>query len=256
MACGRPRGRGYAPLSIAGLQLTLFLVSGCVEKLDPEVIERLVIGSTGPIALEPELELKPGSIVDLRVGYLGSQSSFTPVRARVVWSFDRESRGITVDPVTGRLRVDPSVAEGNLLKVRANVELGRRWLEMPVRVFLPAENPLVGSWEEAGQLACGDRSFMMPEMRILELRFRAGGQFSVTWTPFESHRDYWGTYRFDSATGRLSLEVEGGNYVPADLRPEGTAMLEGGGGLRLQDLWLGRPAGAKGIVRCGHVFRR
>lgn len=32
--------------------------------------------------------------------------------------------------------------------------------------------------------------------------------------PFESRRDYWGTYTYDIASARLMLTVEGGNSLP------------------------------------------
>lgn len=51
--------------------------------------------------------------------------------------------------------------------------------------------------------------------------------FSVTYQPFESYKDYWGSYAFDTATGALKLTVTGGNFVPPDLDLEGTARFEG-----------------------------
>ncbi len=40
-----------------------------------------------------------------------------------------------------------------------------------------------------------------------ELKLTAGGEFDVTWQPFEAYRDYWGTYTYDAATRRLVLTV-------------------------------------------------
>lgn len=62
---------------------------------------------------------------------------------------------------------------------------------------------------------------------VRELAFHPNGRFGVTFVPFETYVDYWGTYRFDQATGALKLAVEGGNYRPPFLDLEGTARFEG-----------------------------
>lgn len=74
-----------------------------------------------------------------------------------------------------------------------------------------SQNPLVGYWRQADSDNCARRG------RVEELIFQADGKFKVTWTPFESYVDYWGTYTFDPASGRLDLSVEDGNYVPGDV---------------------------------------
>jgi hypothetical protein len=73
---------------------------------------------------------------------------------------------------------------------------------------------------------------------VRELEFRAEYRFSVTFMPFETYRDYWGSYSFDPATKRIRLKVEGGNFVPPNLDLEGEAELADGR-LRLKDLFLG-----------------
>lgn len=77
---------------------------------------------------------------------------------------------------------------------------------------------------------------------IGELEFSAGNRFSVTYQPFESYRDYWGSYSFDPATGRIALKPEGGNFVPPGLDLEGEAKLVDGR-LVLTGLFLGSRAG-------------
>lgn len=75
-----------------------------------------------------------------------------------------------------------------------------------------------------------------------ELEF-GGNRFSVTFRPFESYRDYWGTYSFDPATGALRMTVEGGNFVPPGLDLEGRAELVSGR-LVLRDMFLGSREGS------------
>ncbi len=77
---------------------------------------------------------------------------------------------------------------------------------------------------------------------IGELEFTADGHFSVTYHPFETYRDYWGTYRLDPATGALSMSVEGGNDRPGGLDLEGTARFAADGKLVLEDMYLGQPS--------------
>lgn len=77
---------------------------------------------------------------------------------------------------------------------------------------------------------------------IGELEFGEQNRFSVTFRPFESYRDYWGTYSFDPATGALRMTVEGGNFVPSDLDLEGRVELVSDR-LVLHDMFLGSRGG-------------
>lgn len=74
---------------------------------------------------------------------------------------------------------------------------------------------------------------------VRELVFAPGNRFSITFTPFETYKDYWGSYRFDPASGALSLSVEGGNNIPPGLDLEGRAQLDAGGRLILDGFYLG-----------------
>ncbi len=119
--------------------------------------------------------------------------------------------------------------------------------------------PLVGTWREETQIACGTGAEVpVPaNSRINELVLRADGTFSVTWMPFESYKDYWGRFQADIPEGRLSLFVDYGNHVPPNLDLEGSHEVAPGGHLVLRDLWLGaslRSAGAASA--CGHAFSR
>jgi hypothetical protein len=73
---------------------------------------------------------------------------------------------------------------------------------------------------------------------IGDFEFGPENRFSVTFMPFETYRDYWGSYAFDPATGRLTMSVEGGNFVPTGLDLEGRAELVDGR-LVLRDMYFG-----------------
>ena len=75
---------------------------------------------------------------------------------------------------------------------------------------VPAVAPtLVGKWSQVRD-GCDGHA-------IGEVIFRPDGTFSVTWAPFETYVDYWGTYQFDPGTSELTLTPDGGNFVPADI---------------------------------------
>ncbi|HYJ81841.1 MAG TPA: hypothetical protein VEW26_03230 [Allosphingosinicella sp.] len=105
---------------------------------------------------------------------------------------------------------------------------------------------LTGRWSQRSLEGCA-----APEP-VRELEFRPGNRFSVTFVPFETYRDYWGTYAWDADTGRLRLTVEGGNFVPPNLDPEGAAELKEGR-LRLTGLFLGSRDGAP-RSGCTYIF--
>ena len=86
-----------------------------------------------------------------------------------------------------------------------------------------------------------------------ELEFSGDNRFSVTFRPFESYRDYWGTYSFDPATGALRLTVEGGNFTPPGLDLEGRAELVSGQ-LVLRDMYLGSREGMPPANGCTYRF--
>ncbi len=93
---------------------------------------------------------------------------------------------------------------------------------------------------------------------IGELIFTTGGGFSVTFNPFETYKDYWGSYRLDPATGALSMTVTGDNYRPSGLDLEGKARFTEDGKLVLEDMFLGQPGWGGGRPpasgTCRYIF--
>ena len=81
--------------------------------------------------------------------------------------------------------------------------------------------PLTGRYSQTGAAGWGNPPCENLQ-RIGELEFGADGRFAVTFVPFESYRDYWGTYRYDPLDGSLELTVEGGNSQFA--RPAGKVL--------------------------------
>jgi hypothetical protein len=176
-----------------------------------------------------------------------------PVAASVTWSI-APADGADIDPTTGMLTIDPGTPSGSVFAVRADVERGRYVVETQVHVYTPEANPLIGYWREEAQLTCDSGTEVVPEETIEELIFFADGTFTVTWFPFESYKDYWGTYTFDLAQRTLELTVTGGNTIPPDVDGQGRFALDTPGQLLLTDLWLGTPVSGRGPANCGHRF--
>jgi hypothetical protein len=105
---------------------------------------------------------------------------------------------------------------------------------------------LIGTW---GQSAAAGCEGLEP---VRELQFGAE-RFSVTFTPFETYKDYWGTYRFDPATGALHMNVEGGNSIPGGLDLDGVARIEEGH-LVLEQMFLGDRRGQRPAAGCLYKF--
>jgi len=175
----------------------------------------------------------------------------TVVEACVEWSIAPVD-GVSIDP-SGTLTVEAEVPAGRTVSVTADLEDGRRIIMTELEVYVPLESAILGGWSETLQLPCDGSDPFMPEPTIPELIFRDTGEFTVTWTPFESYIDYWGTFVYDEGTGALTLSVDGGNYVPDDVDGEGTATVVDGV-LTLEDLWLGTAQNPTTPVACGHVF--
>lgn len=58
------------------------------------------------------------------------------------------------------------------------------------------------------------REITETKSRIGELHLHAGGM-SVTYEPFETYKDYWGSYSLDAHRRRISLDVDSGNQLPS-----------------------------------------
>ena len=215
--------------------------------LDEDTLNRL------ELSMDQTVQMRPGETRTFALGVVECCHYFAPVEACATWSVD-PTEGASIDPDTGALTVDAATPSGSVFTVSVDVENGRRVVSTEVHVFTPQDNPLVGTWKEEAQFACSIGEEAVPEERIGELRFRADGRFSVTWTPFEVYKDYWGTYAYDLAQGDLDLVVTGGNYIPDDVDGSGLFSFDEQERLILRDMWLGSPRDGTGSANCGHRF--
>lgn len=110
----------------------------------------------------------------------------------------------------------------------------------PANVAQPATaaSPLTGLWYQTGATCARGRA-----ATVEELEFEPGGRALVTFGAFETYHDYWGPYRYDAATGALSMSVERGNSIPTDLDLEGRATFPSSRELVVEGISFGAPHG-------------
>ena len=236
--------------------LTLLLVATataraeCKQPLDPGTLDRLSLGAMN-------VQVRPGESYQFTLAILSSYAPAEVVQACVTYKVTPEGKGATIDDA-GLLKIDPHTPNGAQFVVMADIEHGRAQRTIGVFVYTPEAQPLLGRWHQEKQFDCGSGEEIHTHP-IRELEFRADGSFSVTWDPFETYRDYWGSYAFHFATGKLSLLVEHGNRIPGDMRSIGKAEIKNGK-LVLTGIYLGtfEKAGEPPLTKnqCGYVFAR
>lgn len=134
----------------------------------------------------------------------------------------------------GTLQIDENAPPGEIITVtfrHAEKEIKRSF-----RVIAADAVVLTGRWSEQGMTGCHATE------PVGELEFSPDNRFSVTFRPFESYRDYWGSYTFDPITGAIRFDVADGNFIPPGLDLEGQAELANGR-LLLKNLYLGSRMG-------------
>jgi hypothetical protein len=128
------------------------------------------------------------------------------------------------------ITIAPDAAPGSTVGIAFEHE-GKR-IAAELRVIGRDEIVLTGRYAQKALAGCQAPS------PVGELEFTPGNRFSVTFNPFETYRDYWGTYTFDPGSKRIQFSVAGGNFVPPGLDLDGEADLSGGQ-LVLKGLFLG-----------------
>lgn len=141
--------------------------------------------------------------------------------------------------------IDPNARPGE--EIIVSFKLGERLAEHRALVVARDAVVLTGTRRQTGVSGCEGAA------QVGELEF-GPNHFAVTFQPFETYKDYWGTYTFDAASGALRLTVTGGNNVPPNLDLEGTARVENGH-VVLDDVFLGNPrVSAPPRGACKYVF--
>lgn len=147
------------------------------------------------------------------------------------------------------MRVLPSATPGANVTISASF-CGKREITRTIRIVGKDEPVLTGNWREQSKMCIGET----PADPVNELEFKDIGEFSVTYFPFESYRDYWGAMAFDAAAGTLSLATTGGNRVPTQAKLSGKVSLTPDGKLVLEGFFLSEPRTTGGS--CTYTFAK
>ena len=225
-----------------------------------------VYGEINSIPRGEPVEIEQGGQVHFQIATnvyrIGSDVPYpyTKPLARVTWSIQPAGAGVSVS-ADGTVAVSANATPGGYkIMAKAGIESRSR----DFLVYNPKAVPIKGTWSELAEISCGGTE-MAPEKPMRELIFRAGGQFSATWIPFEIRNDYRGSYTYDVKTQKLVLQVDPrhNNHFPTDISPEGSAHIDDRGRLVIRDLWLGTPplgnfvpGGGAPKSFCGYVFTR
>lgn len=212
----RTARRHASGLSLSGLIVTVapaLLAMACASLPGPSVQARQCeIRSEGTLGIRASrIELAPGDTLQLGrpmffvAPFLPPDTISTDCVVR--WSV--AGRGTISD--AGLLTVARDASPGSTVVVSAQVDT--LVAQQNVLIVDPAPNPLAATWTQTELPTCAQGS-RPGDAIVRELVFHRGRTFTVTRTPFESYRDYWGTYTYDVSSGRLVLTVDGGNSLP------------------------------------------
>lgn len=136
----------------------------------------------------------------------------------------------------------------------AEVTISAKYCDRPfsrtIRIIGKSETVIAGMWHQES-IACTGET---PQEPVREFDLSDRGDFSITYAPFESYRDFWGKADFNSATGTLAMTTTGGNRVPSDAKLSGKASLTPEGKLVLDGFFLSQPQTTGGA--CTYTFAK
>ncbi|MBV9930268.1 MAG: hypothetical protein JO013_04910 [Alphaproteobacteria bacterium] len=219
-ACSTPRPTIPPPLDIA---------CGLADRAAFLDIQPLVPRQGSTLAIIPRRDNRPAGDILLGSACVSGWTISGPAR-------------FTEDHA--KIAIDDAAPPGSEIVIGYRV--GAMPVERRLRVVARDAVVLTGARSQTNHQACSHTT------NVGELEFNAEA-FSVTFAPFESYRDYWGTYRFDPATGALVMTVTGGNRVPTGLDLDGRALLEDGH-LVLEGMFLGNDDNRPRDEACRYVF--
>jgi hypothetical protein len=191
---------------------------------------------------------RPGAT--LSIGAVTGPWAMESVPARCLTDWRVSSAAVTLSADHERLTVAADATPGETVEISA-LMAGRR-VTVSVRMVGATEISLTGYWSQKAVDCAGGRQ---PSEPVRELHFDDKGGYSVTFTPFESYKDYWGAFALDAATGDLVMTYDGGNRGADGLDLAGKASLGEGDQLVLDGVFLGDRQDP--VTRsCRYVFAR
>ena len=221
-------------------EIALSAEPGAAQACNP-VGRRMLWPSTPDIA--------PGARTVARVLNALSASQIIPLPSGCVDAWRVEPAQYAQIDQAGVIRIAPDAPDATPVQVTAHI--GAKQVRGDMRVSDPQRFPLVGIWSQVSETPCGTGIARTPVDKIRELKFDGSGNFSVTTTPFESYKDYWGSYTYEASDGAIRFNVVSGNKPPKSLQLVGRATYSAEQ-LDLQGLSLWQPK--DGTAICGLRF--
>lgn len=237
----------------------------CVDASNNEMQGEVYIG-TAEDGYYGLMQVKPGDKRNLKL-YVRKGPSWTRPNACVTWHIETPDVAI-FNETSGALEVKSDAKNLATIKIHAKLLGSEKEYSGVLVVYRPEINPLIGKWHELAQLPCNDKTggkIITVKKGIQEFEVDPTGSFSVTWNPFESYRDYWGTYQFDLKKRTVEFMIKDGNYKPFDYSGKGSFMITPEGNLKITGAWLGskndpvEPHFRRNELlpgRCGHIFTK
>lgn len=228
-------------------------------------VQAIAFADIHPVGMQPGSERKFALSEWLGV------DSVPATGVNVTWTVKTEGPvpRATIDQA-GVLTVQKEASPGSILRISADLNHGERVISLPVFVYRPGLDPLldVRDWHQTAEIPCDGSADRPVVGGIDELLFDVSGNYSVTWRPFESYKDYWGPYTINVKTRKVTFRVSRGNYVPKDIHGRGTFKVGRLGPpvrqadgthtqsvqLRLNGIYLGTFGRPTRHMPCGMVF--
>lgn len=238
----------------AALCATLAMAA-CAQAPDAEDVAARVISDHEACEYNPAIFLNPaiarqGAAIDIVVQEPVGAFAPRPIPAELLTGWKATPAGqINVARDGSAFTVLPTATPGTDVTVSASF-CGQRDITRTIRIVGKDEPVITGYWREETKQCAGET----PKSPVNEFEIRDIGEFSITYFPFESYRDFWGKYVFDAKAGTLSMSVDGGNRVPAGAKLSGGARLTPDGKLVLDGFFLWQPENAGGL--CTYTFKK
>lgn len=239
----------------AALAMTSCAQAPDVDQQSASVVEEPIIAPE-----DPACEARPAIFVNPAVARQGATmklivqepvGAFAPreIFPAFITGWTASPAGlVTLAKDGGSLTVSENAKPG------VDVTLGMKYCGRPVsrtiRIVGKTQPVITGRWGQESITCTGET----PREPIRELVFKDTGDFSITYAPFESYTDFWGTTAVNIAAGTLAFNVEDGNSTPAGGKLSGTMNLTADDKLILDGFFLSRPEQSGGS--CRYVFTK
>lgn len=230
-------------------------LAACAQAPEVDGVAERVITDHEACAYNPAIFLNPviarqGAELDIivqePVGAFAPRE--IPAALLTVWNATPEGQ-VTLARDGSKFSILPTATPGTDVTLSASF-CGKRDITRTIRIVGRDEPVITGYWREESKQCARET----PTSPVNEFEIRDIGEFSITYFPFESYRDFWGKYVFDAKAGTLAMSIDGGNRVPSSAKLSGKVSLTPDGKLVLDGFFLSQPESAGGL--CTYTFKK